>query len=485
MKLFNHQQEAIDFAIRNNGRFALFNEPGLGKTRTCLEIFSHYKKSEPELRLLVVCPLSLVNSAWGADIKKFTGFTSTPFKSMSGTVPDIVIVNYEALISKRHLPGIKSLIAQYDFMCVLDESSRLKNNNSVTTETLLELAPQFKYRIVASGTPMPNSELELWGQLSFVNDGILPESFYAYRNKYFHLERKGKQMHLAGQYMSKKEMQTILSKGWKYTISSYNRQVVMAKIQPHTHWMKKADALDLPDKIDQVREIELTVQELKAYRDMERHLVAEIDGEEITAPVALTKLMKLRQATSGFFYTETGGVVQIGRSSKLKELEEILEELGDQQVIIWVQFHYEVESIKSFIEKKYGDDQVVTLYSGTNDREDSINRFKNNDARYLIAHPRSAAHGHTFTLCNTMIFYSLDYSYEAYVQARDRIHRISQKNACLYIHLIAKNTIDEEILAVVQKKQSLQDIVYGIVRKSIKRKSHAVYQSEIPECVAV
>ena len=485
MKLFLHQQDAIEFAIRNNGRIALFNEPGLGKTRTCLEVYSHYKSMNPELRLLVVCPLSLVNSAWGADIKKFTDFSSSPFKQLSRNVPDIVIVNYEALISKRNLPQIKELIRSYDFMCVLDESSRLKNNTSVTTETLLELAPYFSHRIVASGTPMPNSELELWGQILFVDSGILPDSFYAFRNKYFHLERNGRQMHLAGQYMSKKEMRTILSKGWKYTISSYNRQVVMAKIRPYTHWMKKADALDLPDKIDQIREIELTAQELKAYRDMERHLVAEIDGEEITAQVALTKLMKLRQATSGFFYTESGSVAQIGRSSKLRELEEILEELGDQQVIIWAQFHYEVESIKSFIAKKYGEDQVVTLYSGTDDREDSINQFKNSEARYLIAHPRSAAHGLTFVNCSAMIFYSLDYSFEAHAQARDRIHRIGQTKSCLYIYIVAKDSIDHELLNVLQRKKSLQDIVYAIVGKSIKRKSHPVYQNEIPESMVV
>lgn len=485
MKLFDHQKDAIEFAIRNNGRIALFNDPGLGKTRTCLEIYSHYKRINPDLRLLVVCPLSLVNSAWGADIDKFTGFTSIPFKQMNGTVPDIVIVNYEALISKRNLPQIKELITSHEFMCVLDESSRLKNNNSVTTKTLLDLAPHFSHRIVASGTPMPNSELELWGQISFVDTGILPDSFYAFRNKYFHLERNGKQMNLAGQYMSRREMRTILSKGWKYTISSYNRQVVMAKIRPHTHWMKKADALDLPDKIDQVREISLTAKERKAYRDMERHLVAEIDGEQITAQVALTKLMKLRQATSGFFYTETGSVAQIGRSSKLKELEEILEELGGQQVIIWAQFHHEVESIKSFIEKKYGEDQIVTLYSGTKDREESIDKFKNNEARYLIAHPRSAAHGLTFVNCSAMIFYSLDYSFEAHAQARDRIHRIGQTRSCLYIYIVAEESIDQQLLAVLQRKKTLQEIVYAIVGKSIKRKSHPVYQEKIPESVAV
>ncbi len=485
MKLFDHQKDAVEFSIDKNGKCALFHEPGLGKTRTCLEIYKHYKEYNPSLKLLVVCPLSLINSAWGSDIKKFTEFTSIPFKQLKNNVPDIVIINYEALISKRNLPDIEDLITSYDFMCVLDESSRLKNHSSVTTKTLIDLADNFSYRIIASGTPMPNSELELWGQMCFVDTDILPASFYAFRNKYFHLERNGKTMSVSGQYINKHEMREILRKGWKYTVTPYNQQVVMAKIRPYTHWVKKSDALDLPEKIDQIREIELSAKESKAYRDMERHLVAEIDGHEITAQVALTKLMKLRQATSGFFYTEDGEAVSVGKSSKLKELSEILEELGNQQVIIWAQFRYEIENIKQFISEKYGTDQVVTLYSGTKDREDSINKFKENQARYLIAHPRSAAHGLTFTNCRTMVFYSLDYSYEAHTQARDRIHRIGQKNSCLYMYIIAKDSIDNQLLDVLNKKQTLQDIVYAIVRKTAKRKSHPVHSQKIPESVGV
>jgi len=483
--LFSHQKTGIQFAINNNGNCALFWDMGLGKTRTCLEIYKYYKVLNPDLKLLVVCPLSLVNSAWGEDIRRFTNLSSVPFKNLGKRVPDIVIVNYEALISKRNLPVIEDIISSYNFMCVLDESSRLKNHSSVTTKTLLELSDMFRYRIIASGTPMPNSELELWGQMNFVRPEILHASFYAFRNKYFHMERNGKTLQVQGQYISKSEMRNFLSKGWKYAISAYNRQVLMSKIAPFTHWIKKEDALDLPDKIDQIREIELNSKEMKAYKDMERHLVAEIDGEEITAPVVLTKLMKLRQATSGFFYTESGDVAEISNSSKLNELEEILEELGNQPVIIWTQFHYEVESIQSFISKKYGSDQVVTLYSGTKNREDSISKFKTNQVRYLIAHPRSAAHGLTFINCKTMIFYSLDYSYEAHAQARDRIHRIGQKESCLYIYIIAKETIDHQLLDVLHKKQSLQDIVYGIVGKSAKRKGYPVHKRKVPECVAV
>lgn len=469
--LFKHQQEAIEFAVRNRGSCALFHDPGLGKTRTGLEIFKHFRQQNPKLRLLVVCPLSLVNSAWGEDIKRFTEFSHGYIKEIKGALPDIVIVNYEAFISRKYLPVIERLIIGNQFMCVLDESSRLKNHKSVTTKTILAMAEYFRFRVIASGTPMPNSEAELWGQISFVQPYLLPKSFYAFRNTYFYLERNGEIM-TTGRYVSREQMREILSSGWKYVISAENRRRLMNEINPVCHWVKKSEALDLPEKVDQIREVTLSAKEAKAYQEMRDLLVTEIEGEEISAQIVLTKLMKLRQATSGFFYGEDGKVVEVDKSSKLKELEEIVEELGNQPVIIWVQFHHEINVIYGLLSEKYGPSQIATLYSETNDKEASIKRFQNGEARFLIAHPKSAAHGLTFVNCKTMIFYSMDYSYESHAQARDRIHRIGQKNNCLYIYMIATDTIDEQLLLVLQKKKGLQDAVYAIVRNKFQKTRH-------------
>lgn len=478
--LYRHQSEAVDFALKNSGKCALFHDPGLGKTRTCLEIFGRYKAVNPNLRLLVVCPLSLVNSAWGEDIKRFTSFSYAPFKELKDKLPDIVVINYEALISKRYLPQVVRLVSQHPFMCVLDESSRLKSNKSITTKTLLKLAEYFRYRIIASGTPMPNSELELWGQVNFIQPWLLNPSFYAFRNTYFHLERNGRVMHVNGEYISRDEMRRFLSTGWKYMITPEKRSQLMTVIKPFAHWVKKEEALDLPEKIDEIREVILNAKEQKAYDEMEEYLITEIEGTEITAQVALAKLMKLRQATSGFFYSSTGEAVEIGNSTKLKELEEILEELGHQPVIIWVQFHHEVRVIEKMIAEKYGADQVATLYAETKDKDDSINRFKNNQVRYLIAHPKSAGHGLTFVNCSAMVFYSLDYSYETHTQARDRIHRIGQNKSCLYIYIVAQDTIDEELLKVLNRKQSLQEAVYALVRDKAKKQGHCVHKKTLP-----
>jgi len=464
-KLYSHQEDAIQFAIHNGGKCAIFHEPGLGKTRTALEIYRCFKRNNPKLKLFVVCPLSLVHFAWGEDIHKFTNFTYAPFKEIKDKLPDIVVINYEGLISKKYLPQIMRMIIQHDFMCVADESSRAKNSKSVTTKTLLRLAEYFKYRIIASGTPMPNSELELWGQINFIQPFILHSSFYAFRNIYFHLERNGRVMEMSGQHMSREAMRDILSRGWKYTITPEKRKKLMDEIKPLSHWVRKEEALDLPEKIDQVREVVLNVKERKAYNEMKHDLIVEIRGKEITAQVTLAKLMKLRQAISGFFYDEDGKVLEIGYSSKLKELMCVVEELGKQSMIIWGNFRHEIRVIEKQLKDKYGYGSVVTAYSQTKDLDNSINKFKSKKSQFLIANPQSIGHGVTLTNCSTQIFYSLSYSYEQYTQARDRIHRISQKKSCLYIHLIAKGTIDEEILAIVQRKKTVQEAVYQIINE--------------------
>ena len=102
----------------------------------------------------------------------------------------------------------------------------------------------FKYRIIASGTPMPNSCLELWGQISFIRPELLPSSFYAFRNIYAHLERNGQAMQLAGQRISADMMRHFFIKGWKYVVGAAKRKLLMDKINPVTHWVKKEDALD-------------------------------------------------------------------------------------------------------------------------------------------------------------------------------------------------------------------------------------------------
>lgn len=467
MSLYKHQSDAVDFAIKGGGNVFLWHDPGCGKTRTSLEIYSRLLVGNPHLRMLVVCPLSLINAAWGEDTKKFTSFRYAKYGEHS-PAHHIVGINFESLIQAKRFKEVEKMLQTGPWMLVVDESSRMKNPKAQTTKCLLRLAIFAKHRVVASGTPCPNNETELWAQAKFVDGKSFSDSFFAFRNAYFYLGRNGAKqwMPVQGAKMSRMVMQKLFQQGWKYEISPENRVKMMDRLKPFTHRVKKEEALDLPEKIDEIRQVTLGPAERKAYLEMKRHLVAEIEvkgkTELITAEVALAKLMKLRQATAGFMYNEAHEAIKIG-NSKLNELEDALEELGSQQVIIWVQFHHEIDVISEMLTKKGR--SFVTLYADTEDKDASIKAFQNNTAQYLICHPRSAGHGLTFVNCSTAVFLSVDYSYEAHAQARDRIHRIGQKNNCLYVYILAKDTIDEAVMNILSKKQSLQDVVHEIMKE--------------------
>lgn len=440
-KLFKHQEEATSFILKNQGSGALFIDIGCGKTLAALNIFIELRKKEPNLKMLVLCPISLINAAWGCDILRFTDFTYCNLKEGVKDA-DIYILNYESYSLERYQALINTL--QLDFI-VLDESSKIRNPKARITKTLLHNRNNFKYRIVMSGTPAPNSPEEYWSQIRFCSP-ILPESFYKFRNLYMRLERNG---YDAG-YVHPTKLGEMFRKGFKYQLK--NKEAFIKEISPYCFWAKKSECLDLPETTDVIREVTLSDSQMKIYRDMKRHMVAEIGRDLIMANVALTKLMKLRQITSGFAINTMGDATETMDNSKINELLELIEEIGDKQIIIWIQFHKEVEMLSKHL------DNFVTLFSETKDRDKSITEFKEGRAKYLIAHPKSGGHGLTFTNCDTMIFFSIDYSFEGIEQAKGRIHRPGQTNKCTYFYILAKGTIDYDIKVALDKKEDLQTL---------------------------
>jgi SNF2 family DNA or RNA helicase len=468
--LFRHQRDAVAFAISKNGNCALFHEMGLGKTRTAIEIYRMLALKNPELKLIVFAPLSLLQAAWGADIRKFSGlkFCDCHEKGIPSVLSEsVLLLNYEMAIQEKSLKPLLELFSKYQFAAVCDESSRMKNSKAKTTKTLLKFAEKLKHRIVMSGTPAPNGLYEYWAQMQFVHPSIFHPSFYAFRNTYFHLERNGYKMIQQGSFMTRQMAKEIFSKGFKYEITPANEKRLVARMEPWAHQAKKINCLDLPEQIDEVREVEMGPKQKVLYKEMKRNLITTIQGETVTAQVALAKLMKLREMTSGFAIDERGETRDIGENPKIAELESILEEAGNQPVIIWCQFQKEIRDVSALLTKL--GKTFSTIYAETDDRNESIQNFLNGKSQYLIAHPRSAAHGLTFVNCSLQVFYSLSYSWEEYEQARARTHRAGQRNACTYIHILAKDSIDQEIYKVLQKKQSIQEVVCAFLEHEPKR----------------
>jgi len=208
--------------------------------------------------------------------------------------------------------------------------------------------------------------------------------------------------------------------------------------------------LDLPERTFNIRKVYLSPAEEQVYREMAKRMVTEIEEQEIEAANAAVLCMKLREISSGFLIDEEGQV-RICGTTKLNELKELLEEIGNHPVIIWIQFQQEGQQVKDML----GDKAVICNSTvSTTKQIEHIADFKRGKVQYLIAHPASVGHGHTLTHCSDAVYYSLSYSYEKQTQSMDRIYRFGAKNMCSYYYIIADETIDEVIYRTIHAKEA-------------------------------
>ena len=504
--LFAHQEDAVQFLLKHGGSGLIAHEPGLGKTRMALEFFHRLRAGDrdyPNLHMLVVAPISLLEAAWHEDLMRFTPHLSfwNLHKNGVADIPhaNVYAINYEFFQRTDNIVKFWSFLVKRRWLAVLDESSKIKNHAASQTKNMLKLSKLFQYRVAMSGTPAPNSEAEYWSQIFFASPHVLPKSFNQFRRTYFYLRGRSGQPIAEPAVPTRQAMYDLFSKqGAQYAITPQKREELFSVIGPYIHARRKEDCLDLPDQVDEKRLVKMGPNQARAYRQMKNQLVAEIQGQDVVAQVALVKLMKLREITSGFAFSEDGTLVET-ECPKMDALQEILDELGDKQAIIWCNFTWEVKKVIDFLTHRSAEaskqkqcdgglrDRVfefytADLYGGTQDREASIAAFLGYrnvvvgheglnpifqkeavmQARYLVANPHSAAHGLTFVNCSNQIFFSLDYSWEAYEQARARTHRAGQVNKCTYFHILAEGTIDEEILGVLRRKGSAQEIVFKL-----------------------
>jgi SNF2 family DNA or RNA helicase len=457
MKLFKHQEDAIELA-KQHGSYAFFHDCGCGKTCTAINVIKHWRKSGAG-PALVVCPLSIIDAAWLEDCRKFAPELSAVSlwskkpadrKKRLAEQHDIYIANFETF--KLLYPEI---VTKKFGVLIVDESSKMKQHDSQTTRALLAMAGLstrgkgglkfvsnhvVPYRYVLSGTPAPNDETEYWSQIKFVagpGNKVFSDNYFSFRG-----------------YFCYSIPISPVCKKWKFKKSM--RGELMETMKCIAHVVRKEDAVDLPEQTHVIRKVFLGDNEQKAYNTFKNELVLRYADQEILATSAIVEIMKLRQLTSGFAYTDTG-IIQTGES-KLEELKSLLEEIGDNQVLIWANFKHEIAMLLKELPSS------DAIWSGTPDRDAVIANFKSGGCKYLIANPQSAAHGLTFTNAKYAVYFSLNYSYELHEQSINRLHRIGQRHPCTYYYLIADNTVDELIYKTVLGKKVISDEVLNYLR---------------------
>ena len=443
---YAHQREAFGFALdlhaASSRGVALLMEMGTGKTITSIAIAGALYQAGKIDRVLIVAPLSILG-VWEEEFAKFADFEYTlnilqgridckadTLRNMRGEALQVAVVNYESAWRME-----AEILAWKPDLIIADEGHKIKTHNTNASKCMHRLGARARYRLLLTGTLITNKALDVFSQYKFLNPSIFGQSFYTFRGRYFNMTGYGKYTPVLKKSLEPELLRQMHSIAFRVT---------------------KAECLDLPETTDIVRFVDLDNEAVRTYKEIVKDSYAELEKGEITVTNVLTKLMRLSQLTGGFIHADDNSKpVQIS-ASKLDALEDVIESIQAEggKIVVIARFLAEIKAISNMLEKRCIGYALIT--GEVKDRSAEVDKFQNDPSvTVFIGQIQTAAMGITLTSASTMVFYSMDYSMSNYEQARARIHRVGQKNACTYIHLIAKSTIDEKVLKALRDKTDL------------------------------
>jgi len=453
---FRHQVAAYNMAVTNSNS-ALLMEQGCGKTAVAIAAAGRRFQKGEISRVLVVAPASVVpvwpkefalHADFSHEVKSLEGSTTKRTEILQAWQPNpkhlqVAVINYEATWRME-----EALIAWRPDMIICDESQRIKTPGARQSKTMARLGTIARYRMILTGTPVSQGPLDFYSQYRFLDRNIFGTSFWAFRNRYA----------IMGGYENRQ------------VIGYQNLPELVKKAHSIAFRCRKADCLDLPDQIDQVLYCDLERDAQRIYNQLVKESVAELSSEEVVAaPNVLSRLLRLSQVTGGFLKVDEK-TTQVSKA-KMALLEETLDDLieAGKKVVVFARFVPELMAITKLLISKGISHSLIYGETPMDNRGRMVEDFQTNpDVKVFVAQIQTAGLGITLHAADTAIFYSLDYSYANYDQCRARIHRIGQKNNCTYIHLVARNTVDEKVLSALAQKRDLADQVVDNWRELLK-----------------
>jgi SNF2 family DNA or RNA helicase len=425
---FDHQKETASFLSIRKRAFC-FNEQGTGKTASVIWAADYLMKRGLVKRVLVLCPLSIMKSAWQKDLFTFAMHRSCGVahgaaaqrKKVIASGVEFVIINFDGLsvVANEVAAGGFDLI-------VVDEANAYKNAQTNRWKVLNKLVKATDPRLwMLTGTPAAQSPVDAFGLAKLVNPENCPPYFGQFR----------------GIVLNK-----VTTFKWvpKPSAPAYVHKI----LQPAIRFEKK-DCLDLPEVTHVDRDAPLTPQQLKYYKLLRDEMIMEAAGEEVSAVNAATKLNKLLQISGGAVYTDTGEVLEFDVSNRLSAVLEVIEE-ASHKVLVFVPFTHTIELLRERLEKAGITCGVINGQVSVNKRSEIVDRFQSaKDPHVLIIQPQAASHGLTLTAADTIIWYAPVTSVETYLQANARINRPGQKNTMTIVH-IKGSPAEERLYTMLQ-----------------------------------
>ena len=236
-----------------------------------------------------------------------------------------------------------------------------------------------------------------------------------------------------------------------------NLPLLAKRIADFSFRVTKKECLDLPEKVYVTRDVELTPEQKRLYKEMKNLSFAMLDDEIMSVQVALTKILRLHQILCGSYTTDDGEIKKIP-NNRIEALSEVLDETSGK-VIIWANYLQNIEDIKQLLTEKYGAESFVvyTGATGNDDRVEAIKQFQNANSpvRFFLGNVQTAGRGITLTAAQTVIYFSNNYSLEMRQQSEDRAHRVGQVNNVTYVDLVVRDSLDEKIIQALLAKRNI------------------------------
>jgi len=410
---FEHQKTTSAFLTLNKKCFC-FNEQGTGKTASAIWAADFLMKEGRINRVLVICPLSIMDSAWRNDLFTFAmhrtvavayGSAAKRRELVEGWA-DFVIINYDGV------EIVEDAIADGEFdLIIVDEATHYKNVQTRRWKVLNRLITPNTRVWMMTGTPAAQSPLDAYGLAKLINPSAVPRFFSAFRDKVmFRLTQ------------------------FKWIAKEDATKTVHNALQPAIRFTKD-ECLDLPDMTYVKRDVEMTRQQKKYYEDLRKRMIIQAAGEQITSANAAVNMNKLLQISSGAVYTDSREALEFDIKHRYKVLQEVIDE-SSQKVLVFVPFKHAIDLLVNKLRKDKITCDVIRGDVPATRRTQIFKQFQEQtDPRVLVIQPQSAAHGVTLTAANTVVWWSPTSSLETYAQANARVHRSGQKHPCTVIQL--------------------------------------------------
>ena len=457
-KPYAHQLTALEKSW-DKTEYGYFMEMGTGKSKVLVDNMAMLYDKGKINGAVIVAPKGVYRNWYSQEIPNhlashiqpkmvlWTALTSKTkdkeYQTLFETGHDlhILIINVEALSTKKGLDFAAKFMRCHKTMLAIDESTTIKNPSAKRTKSILSLGKEATYRRILTGSPVTKSPLDLYTQCGFLNSYLLGyDSFYAFRNRYANMIDRnfgGRRVQLIGSYKRLDELAD--------------------KLKAFSYRVLKDECLDLPDKVYIRREVDLTDEQNKAYSTMKSAALASLKGKMATAPHVLTQMMRLHQITCGHLKNDDGTITEI-KNNRLKELLNLLDEV-EGKVIIWANYVHDIQHIVKEISSQFGSDSIVQYYGAipAEERQKNIEKFQdpNSKAKFFIGNPQTGGYGITLTCANTVVYYSNGYDLEKRLQSEDRAHRIGQEKSVTYVDFIAPKTVDEKIVKALRSKMNI------------------------------